>query len=376
MILWPWKITHEFVESMTWKTDVIRARGSEQRFALRPVPRIVYNFEHVFTEQEYNAAKSIVRKNDAYLVPDWSLSVVTGSVPSGVNVPVTYGEPYANLSAGDQVMLWDDNLDNEACVIDSVDGSNNLILSSVANTYINARVVPLHAAVAPEGLKPARTVNRLTEASISFLITDAIDIGYSSYPQYKSQDVITDCPIIARQKFKEDILWPVETADNDVSYPQYITQRNQYDADYQMRWHPFARADVYAVRRFLHTRKGRWKSFWLSSFVRDFELTGPISTADTVINVFAPGGVIDLGFSVFDLDIAGVKRLGVTSYAQGADFAGRTTLDLTLDAQVGANYTAGARLSYLRNLRFNADRIELKHAARSGTTITVPCIEL
>lgn len=374
MVVWPFKIRDEFIETAEWFTDVIRTKNKEQRFAQRQAPRTTYNYSHYLTIQEYNAAQAIIKQNETFLVPDWSLAISYGFLASGSPGSIPYGEAFHQLDIGDYILVWESSAKYEAVLILDTDSADTFS-GNISQTYSNAKLVPLHTANCPTGLRATRQAGNIINAEIEFEITDTRDIGYSAYDQYRGEDVIDDCPVIAGTTFNEPISYPTDSFDNDISNQVYMTQRNFYDFNKQMRWHVFNRADLYSLRRFLHSRRGRWKPFWMSSFSRDFELAAPIVSNETFITVYAPRDLTDLGVTSFDIEIDGQHYRQVTSYADGI-VGGRVILQLNLSAQVGLNLGTRARVSYLHFMRFNVDRVELQHRARAGVSVAIPTIEL
>lgn len=378
MAIWPWQINGELIEANEWLTDVIRAKSSEQRFAQRQIPRQSFVFSHNFTEQGYNAARSIIRQNSSLQVPDWTLAVDVGSVAVDSAPLVTYSEP--GVYIGDQVLVWESPTKHEAAAVVDTDSGSGLYLDGISDDYDNAKIIPLRSAQAPEGLQGSRRAGPRIETSIEFNLTDARDIGQSAYPKYRGHDLVTDCPVIAGETFSEPLQWPLDSIDNGVNYPTHFATRNTWDASFMMRWHVFNRADLYSLRRFIHSRRGKWKSFWLPSFRNDFTLAQQIGASDGFVVVYAPDGITDLGYATFDIEIDGQYYRQVTGYSASTAADGRAILQLNIDSAIGTTLGAGSRISYLRHLRFAADRIEFNHqfnrASRISTHCAVPCIEI
>lgn len=377
MAVWPFKPRDGLVEVLEWKTDIIRSKTTEQRLSIRSIPRISYQMDHVLSEQEYHAARAIIRQNSALQVPDWTRFIDVSSLDAGSTVLVNFNQEDINLQVGDSVLIWSSSADYEVCIIDAVD-SNGVTVGSVLLDYSNPRLLPLYSANAPIGLQSSRGADRFPSLSITFELTESIDLGHSDYSQYRGHDVIDDCPIVASERFSEPLAWLFESIDNEIAPPIYSTLRDIPDARYMMRWHPFTRSELAAIRYFLYSRRGRWKSFWLSSYARDFELAATIGASDNTITVYAPRNITDLGFTTFDIDIYSSAHYyrQVNSYAIGSELNGRQTLTLSINTSLGVSLSSVDRISYFRCLRFDADRIELHHQANAGTTIAIPCLEV
>lgn len=376
--IWPFPPRAEMIETLEWLTDVLRAKSAEQRFALRTAPRRTFNFTHLLSDYQYSAGRAMVRAAQGgvgFLVPDWGQLVALGPVSPASEVVLGVDLSYVDM--GDQALLWESSARFERVSI-SVD-SNGVTVGPVANTYRNARLMPLWPAQAPEGLLNSRAAGRVNEASIAMAVTANNDLSASTYEQYRSLDVMPDCPVVGSGQFEESVGWPVSVFDNSQGMPHYIRQRNVLDERFQMRWHKFTGSDAYTLRRWLHSRRGRQKAFWMSSRGRDFE---PAAAVDgTTVTVFDLDGIAYLGRDqVFDIDITSMSGASyyrrVTATAPGGNLAGRSTVEMTIDSSLTLALADIKRISVLRCARFDADMLLLRHRAASGMDVQVPCIEI
>lgn len=376
--IWPFKPRAEMVEILEWQTDVLRAKSAEQRFALRTAPRRTFNLTHLLSDYQYSAARAMVRSaqgDGGFLVPDWGQLVALGAVSPASEVVL--GVDLSHVDMGDQAILWESSALFERVSI-SID-SNGVTLGPVVNTYRNARIMPIWPAQAPEGLLNSRSAGQVNEASIALVTTENNDLAASAYEQYRSLDVMPDCPVVGGGQFEESIAWPVSVFDNDQGVPHYIRQRSLPDVRFQMRWHKFTGSDAYTLRQWLHARRGQQRAFWISSRGHDFEPAAAISS--TTVKVFDLDGIAYLGRDqVFDIDITSTAGTSyyrrVTLTGPGGSVAGRNTVDMTIDSGVTLALADIKRISIMRCARFSADRLLLRHRAASGMDVQVPCIEV
>jgi hypothetical protein len=379
MQVWPFRQRDTLIEALQWRTDVIRSKGAEQRFALRQAPRTVHNLKHRLSEQEYGSSRAMVRSNADFLVPTWDRPAAVSGISPGTSVAIDFDETDLDLEDGDAALLWTSSSSFEHITVESIT-STGIIAEAVLNSWPSATLLALKPAQAPQGLQPQRPAGYWISDDIAMEVTDSRDISFSDYPKYRGHDLVTDCPVVASASFNEPILWPVDTVDNEVGVPRYLRNRNHPDARFMMRWHQFTRESKYALRQFLHSRRGRWKAFWLSSFGRDLLPALDISADDTTVRVFALPGLTDLGEGDFDIEIkaATIYQRQITSVSFGSEVDGKPTLVLAIDSALGADVAVAEiqRISFLRCVRFDADRIELEHRAAGGMAVSVPCIEV
>lgn len=380
MSVWPFPPIIPFTETNEWKTDVIRTKSAEQRFALRPYPRIVYQFRHQLTNYEYQSARSLVRADNPIKVPDWMNAVYIGAIAPGSNESALFDNTDINYRVGDFVMIWETNENYEECSVVSQD-SNGVFFSAVTGNYSKAYVVPLHTADHVDGLNPSRPAGPRVDCRIDFIFSYPLDLSASTYSTYRSHDVVTDCPVVASGSFDEKIIYERELIDNQVGNAKFRNLRSVTDEQFIMSWLTTSKSELNKLRFFIHSRKGKQKSFWLSSFGKDFELAQNIGASDVVIVVFASAKVTDIGKTGFDIEIksAGtLYRRQVDSWQAGSEINGRPTIELTITASLGIAVNAGQidRISFLRCIRFDQDRIQFNHISKNRCSVSVNCIEV
>ncbi len=379
MSLWPFMPTGEVVEVLEWRTDVLRARASEQRFRLRERPRRQWVFKHLFDAAGQAAARAILRSASSFQVPDWIKPVYAGPVAAGASVSITMDTAGLGLVAGASVVLWNGILDNEVCTIESV-APAALVLAFVA-TARNATIYRADQAHAAVDLSISRPAGPLQQADIVFE-SPAVDVhAATTYAQYRGHDVLPVVPRVGNGALAEGLAWPLEKFDNETGLISTSALRDLPDDRFMMRWHVFTAPEIAALRAWIASRYGRWLAFWQSTWQRDLVAAADIGASATTLRVFAPAGAASLGRSAFDLEISIPSALlyrRVTAASAGPAVNGRPTFDLTLDAALGSAVTAAAfgRISYLRCARFNADRIELLHRPGEGLAVSIPCIEV
>ena len=376
--IWPFKPREELIEVLEWRTDVFRAKSAEQRIALRTAPRRTFNLTHTLTDYEYASARALIRNaqgGDGFLVPDWPQSVAVGTVLAGSAETITAN--LADIDMGDTAFLWE-SLSLFESVNISFD-SNGASVDPVTNDYESARLAPLWPAQCPDGLTAQRIGARLNQVSAAFTLTENNDLAASSYAEYRSQDVMPSCPIIGEGNLEESITWPLSDFDNQQSIPEYIRQRDIPNMRFSMRWIEFTKEAQFALRQWIHSRRGQQKAFWFSSQGQDFEPAASVS--GTTVTTYALPGFTGVGHSgVFDIDILAndethyYRRVSVA--ATGTPIAGRATLDLTIDSTLTLDLADINRISFLRCARFAADRFEFLHRAAGGMSVQVPCIEI
>lgn len=367
--VWPFPARTPLNEALEWSTHVFRAKAAEQRTALRKTPRRVLTMTHFFRDESANYARMLVRNaqgEGGFWVPDWPQDELLGAVAagSGVSLPVDLTAVYY----GSKALLWESERKWEAI---DVNADSSGLVADVVRDYDQARIMPLWAGDAPDGLQVPRSGANINAGAIAFVLTDDTDLSLSTYDQYRGLDVVPDCPVIASTTFEEQVGFPLSRFDPAPSDATYLRARTDPDFTFQMRWHKFNRPDAYALRQWIYSRNGRQKAFWLPSYGNDLEVNAISGTTVTVYNdiITRPAG-----FHVELLSGSTPYYRQVVAVAAGPEVNNRPTADLTVDSALPIS--AADRCSYLHCARFDSDRIEFNHAAAAGVVVAVTCREV
>lgn len=376
-MIWPFRAKLEMIEALEWNTDVIVSRsGAEQRIALKPAPVRNYSLNHVFTGPEYAAAREIMREAEAFEIPDWPLSRSASAVSassSSVLIPCLLAEEMG-LSADDDILLWTSTSEYQSAVVESVDGSG-ITVDSLGSDFSGGRVAPLVSCLCNEGLSATRQIGRFTQASIEFLATENADLSNTDYPQYLGHDVMTDVPLLGA--IREGMAWSIEDIDNKIGTPVYLRTSDVPVNKFTLSWRKTTAAGILSLREWLHSRYGKQKAFWASSWSNDFALAEAIGASDETITVSVPSGLVDWYRDAFDIEIlstAGTSYYRRITTAEIVD----SMLELTFSGALGVALAIDdvKRISLLRCARFDADRIEMLFRPGEGCAVSVPCVEI
>ncbi len=357
-----------------WLTDVIQTKTGEQRLALRPAARREYELSHLFTPAQYSAAIEQVRAADDYLIPDWASIARVESVVAGDDVTVQIDPDAYDLRPGQAVLLKSETSYEQVEIVSVNDDS--VTLTHVESDWLDVRLMMLLPAVTQSGLSVTRLTNRWTRASINLSIQEFSALPSETYPQYRGQDVLEDCPKL-QDGLSESIGWPIDIVDSELTHITALRNRAYPTSTYTMRWLVRSGREYMRLLRWLDSRRGRWKAFWFSSRGHDFTLSQDIDAADMQIRIAAIEGVKSLP-STFDIEM--VTLSGDVFWRQVvswiADGSGRFWL--TLESAFGAPISIAQvqRISRFRCVRQDADDITLTHNAPGIIAGDVPLIEV
>ena len=383
-VVWPFKSREELVETLEWKTDVLEPINREQRIALRDFPRRSFNLSHSVSELGLSAARAAIRQDDDFLVPDWTQPINVGALEiKSDSDPILKPSYYYGFEEGANVLIWQSESEFEAVTVDHIDSNDGLILSNVSNVYSRAKLYPLLSCKPTSQLNGRLLGKRRAEMQIQFTSYLSADIAASSYSQYRTLDVVSECPVLGGGALSQSIANDFLTFDAGFGEPYNKRARGFVDLLFTMRWHFSTKQSVYIFKKWLYSIKGRLTAFWISTRQQDLEPAATISSGGTTVTVFDFPGLSLLGRdSGFDIDITSTAGASyyrqVTSFVAGTPVNGRATVNMTISSSLGVQLTTGniKRISFLRCARLESDSIQITHRANAGARSQVLCREV
>lgn len=194
------------------------------------------------------------------------------------------------------------------------------------------------------------------------------------YPLHRGHEVMTDRSFLIsdiRERFEREAM----EVDNNTGRVWIGPQFTYPIQTSSMNWDTLTKEDLWMLRVWLHSRRGKWRGFWLPSWNPDLEIAQPIVATDTSITIRATGyptfeGARDLMI----LTKAGAQHyLQVTGGEPGP--SGQEVLALAGTAGVDLAVSDVEMVCFLSFMRFDADRIEIRHRAAKGASVAVPVME-
>lgn len=271
----------------------------------------------------------------------------------GVIVFVTDGAPFASGKTAQEVAdEARDIIDTIATPVD-VYGINIDLVDTTYTAILDdttADGVPVIAGDEPDALLAA--------------IQAAVYPEY--YGQYRGMDVVDDCFVVAGGSFAESFKLSLQGFDNGTANPYYLLNRTLADVGFQVRWQSQDMAVMYDVIRFIHSRKGKQRAFWVSTKSKDLtSADGITGTTVSVTDITRD----DVPFHIEIVSAGTSYYREVTAIAENTD----GTYDLTIDSALTLSDVD--RISFLICARFDSDSIEIRHEP-TYSSIQIPCLEI
>ena len=284
-VVWPFPSLTPAVESLEWRTDILRSKATEQRIALRTHPRRSFSYSHYLTDEEAAAARRLIqfqsrgrwvlrpRLDDSALM--WGRSPRDRLSRFPATSPLT--------TTADKAVIWSSPTRHE--VVDVTwDSSAAWWRTRYLGAYQSASVLPVFEGDT-EGLSVSQSPKQGNFGNISFVLTEAFDLASSSLDQYRGLDILATCPEAA-VALDTETGYPVAEIDNAVGITDWIRARDIPDQTLMMRWRKQRGSDLLSLVQWLHSRRGRQKAFWFPSFTRDYT---PLAFSGSTLTVHGAG---------------------------------------------------------------------------------------
>ncbi|OIQ04671.1 MAG: hypothetical protein AUK60_11865 [Rhodobacteraceae bacterium CG2_30_10_405] len=375
--LWPFAAAQSVTEVLEWRTDVLLSRAGEQRIGRRTVPREIITYQHRLDALGLAQAAELARAGATgatgatgfvgeWLLPLWHMAgwptarVVEGASEIAVDTTV------ADYRALGFAALAVDGAAASLIEIASVEPARLVLVAPLGPVSAQPIIAPVRRAIMTAPLSVSRRRQSDGILSATFTLLDGADLVASVGPQYLGHDVLLD-PSLLRQPLQSTLLRAVEYVDNGFGPIAVEPARDVFQRGETISLHDYGPAARWARRRWLWSRRGRQRSFWLPTWGWEFKMRAAMTSVGTLLRV-AP--IADLTGYVgrhimLDLPSGPLWREITGAVADGADH--RLSI-----AAPGVPVPIATPVHWLSHVRLDADRVEIGHnATASATSFTV-----
>jgi hypothetical protein len=376
MVVWPFIPQTEHCETLEWKTDVLPSFNNEQRLALRTAPRQAFSYEFQLDTYQFSKAKAIATQwaHRVYGIPVWAEATRVGPLPAGTT-ELMLDTANADYRANDIVLVWESDGHFVAAENLQVLSDRIVLKLPLEDSYQNAYVVPLRFARTPQGVSFRRNAHDITVANATFLVVQNKDLGAAvGYPQYRGKDVLTDRTILVSD-LNERISRSVDEFDNG-SGPIAVDIKNSWVSSTKaITFDTLTRAQRWMARRWIHSRRGRQKAFWLPSWNPDLILLEDVGPTGAALTVRPIGYPLYYGVKDIMIQLKNGSRIFARVLSGSVDSNGNEVLSLA--AQVGTGFAVAdvELICFMSHVRLDTDRVEIRHTYAGRATAVVPVTE-
>lgn len=383
MELWRFVPEIGFTYSYEWATDLQRTITKEYRQAGRDRPRLEISYNFVLQPNDYGAAKLLTRTIGAseFLLPLWQEAHRVGNMAAGTTAIAkdTYDPFYFPMGS---ILVWESATKYEIVAVSSINPYSQInIYDGLAASYTAPLIVPLRKASFVQQLSAPREPAKRVVASARFRVIEGDDFSarttglYLSGTKYKTRCVVRDRALVSGS-IRDQSYVEKKELDTEIGGVSVTQLRATPEDKSGLAWKAHGNQARWDLLYWIHSRKGRQKAFHVPSWNDDIKLASPIAADATTLSIYAAGA----SAQQFPFDLYIRKRDGsdlcfrVTGASDPS--GGRETLLLEAPLGVAVQQWEIETFCFLRKMRFDSDRIELRNASNNTTYASAPVVEV
>lgn len=376
--LWPYRPALGCRESLDFFSDTLGGRTAEERIALRPAPRQSFDYEsRLLGNQQFARAKTFARRNGALpiYVPVWSEQVFLGVVGTSDTV-LTFDTTWGDWRVGSFLVVWQDDETYEVCEIDTVTDTDITLTGAVGTNFTYAVVCPVRTAILTNGMAIQRgTIPN--GVSASFLVTDNIDLAadyVTDFPQYQSLDVMTD-PIALLTDVNETIIRAAEYVDSGLGPVAVEATKSYVDFGQTVSFHDARGPELWRRRLWVHSLRGKQKTFWLPTNNMDLDLQASFLSGATTISVKSIGPTAGYLNRHIMFHLTNGNRY-FREITNASNAGANDTLTISSSLGVGVAPADISKLCFMSLVRLDSDKVEINHSYELCSVVSIPVMEV
>jgi hypothetical protein len=396
VVAFPWCYERPFREELQFKTDVLEtANGSEQRVAVRKLPRQLFRVKYIIDDDNerqraLNALYGFHGKFFGVPLFHWARPLLQDASATDTTIYVDHSDAdFRDTTATKEhtLILWRSPTDFEIVQValgglatpGQIDVELPLDQSHDADeTY----VVPIQFAIAKDPLKFDETQTNVITIDADWISNDYADLGdLSALSTLDGIPILgeNERNLIFKGKLPQGFRIDYDLFDSDGGDFGTVINRTVPETLTYLGMEVQTEAAAFALRKILYGLMGRQKSFWLPTFRNDFTITDDIGGADLDITFeendfhrFAEDAPDPLG-GIYIETWAGDQYFKMIT-ATSSPVAGEETL--TIDSFLGTPVAVAEirKASLLVRSRFNRDRITIRHSHIGNYRLRVPVV--
>ena len=377
VVLWPFVPDTGYDETMSWKTDIINSFNNEQRLALRDAPRQAFSYKFLLDEAQFSRAKAISTQwaHRVYGIAVWAeVTPLLNGLTAGSTF-ISFDTANADYRNDDLILLWVSDTQLTALEITTVTPTGVNLKLPLETNWPKCFVAPLRFARTFSGIDYKRSSNRYITASGVFEVTQNKDLGdNSAYPLYRGKPVLTDRSAVVSD-LSERIARTIDIFDNGSGPIQVDTSANWVRHMQTVGFIKNTREGIWALRKWIHARRGKQRAFWLPSWNSDLIILEDVSSTASAITVSPIGYPLYYGAKDIMVQLKNGTRLfaRVTSGSTNGD----GNVVLTLSAQIGETFatTDIDFVCFISHARFDSDQVVFSHTDFGQVAATIAIAE-
>jgi len=346
----PWRPLKSISEKIGWYTSKINARNKSYAAGLRTAPSRTISYSMYIPKEEIHQFEALVDDAEKLVaVPLWWDERAVGELSVG-GVSVTLDTTDAEFIVGEQVFIQEEGVDpkSELQGVTSTSLTDVGLLLPISNQYKHATVMPALICYIENASYDFYNQDHYF-AKLTAVVATAYDMEQITYTQHYGIDVLQD-PSMIQRKIHATLRRAKVTTGNKFSRKKHWNIENRLRGIYQHNFIKQGHAGRMDVKRWLATRVGGQKSFYLPTWQTDLALSSNY-TGGTAMNVLGTA-------LVPPYDIQVLLNDGSVYYSRVSDDVGSV---LTLDVMPAFTIEEVAVISLMRLTRYAKDDFTMKY---------------
>lgn len=370
-MLWPYApATVE--ETLNFATELLRAKGGEERVARRSLPVIRWAFSHPLDPDQTGAASALVRANTSgvWRVGRWPARQVVGPLVNGATVLSVAAA--SEFSIGDAVGVWTGGVAVLETTISGATPVSVTLADALPVDVTTGHLAPIVSAIERE--RPRVVLEAPTSGLAQLSVEEEAPRTGPREPlaSYQGEPLLFFAPALEPgvsgslglpRRFLGGVLGRTDSAQTRIGI----------DAVRAWTLRASDRSELRSILAHLYAVRGAQASFWAPTWAEDLEITATAVAPTTVIRVrraTAPPNMT--GRSLALRTDAGLEARSIVGESiDGID------LVLTLDVALSADLAPGqARLSLLTRVRLETGQVQISHDPDGFSDISLSLREI
>jgi hypothetical protein len=286
MSLWPFVPQAEMSEKQEWKTEVLEAYSSEQRLSLRPIPRtyLTMSFQLVDTQLEHAYELALLHTTDEIDCPLWiDYLRVNGLKTSDTSIAVDTQS--GRFVVGQKALVLGDDNTYEEVTLDSNTGSSlGFSTTPLTKGYDYAIIVPIFPSIMVKSPTFTKGNHQTTVCKAVFAFDADFGIAENNtFPVFDGTYIMSDRAVAS--SVSNEVSQKSKVFPNISGKIVKQTRSNLIRTTDKLQWSFDNYLDSYPTRQWIHSTRGRQKSFYLPKWTNDFIPTRDIVNTETFIYV-------------------------------------------------------------------------------------------
>lgn len=273
-VFWGFRPDRGLREIWEWKTEIQTAWDfSEQRLALRDVPRLRFELSYALPGAQATQADMMLYDMAAYTFsfPRFE-QAVRATVHAG-DEAVACDLSYSNWKAGDIGLLWKSPRKAELFTVGAVGSASLQPTQAIVQEFGEALVMPCTYATLDGDITRSDRSISLSDFSVTFLLADPPDWGIpqdSEIQQMEGHDVWEIPLYVQGGTFARSLTRPCVTLDNGLGPVKKVHAQPTSTGSWKITIPCGTLEEIMTVRGWILRRQGCVRPFWLSSGRKDF----------------------------------------------------------------------------------------------------------